>query len=268
MRSTKLDKKIIFYLLVSLFTLFPFSLFAEPFTLIGEGTQTSPFTAKIGVGAGQAEYQYGLAGRSETFRAGIEYNPRNLGFELGVNRASYFVPQDRSTEMASAMILSAPSFENFGYYFAAAAMIDKVTFSKTFLDLGPTFHFRPGSKFDPYIGAGLGIADMGAKQSTLRAYGKLGVRMNFERSFVFLEIEGASINRHFQGEKYIYGEGSGIFGFGYYFGSGSASDNKETPPKKEKEEEPAPKQEEIKKEEVTPSTTSTTEEDRSTEESR
>lgn len=255
MRSTKLDKKIISSLLVCFFTLLPFSLFAEPFTLFGDGTQISPFTAKIGLGAGQAEYQYGLAGRSETYRAGFEYNPRNLGFELGVNRSSYFVPQDRSTEMASAMILSAPSFENFGYYFAAAAMIDKVTFSKTFLDLGPTLHFRPGSKFDPYIGAGLGIADIGAKQSTLRAYGKIGVRMNFERSFLFLELEGASINRNFQGEKYIYGEGSANLGFGYYFGASSTSENKETSPVKPKEEEPAPKQEEVKKEEVSPSKT-------------
>ncbi|TGN00279.1 hypothetical protein [Leptospira dzoumogneensis] len=246
-------KKIISLFVVCIFSLLPFSLFAEPFTIIGGGTQISPFTAKIGVGTGQAEYQYGLAGRSETYRAGFEYNPRNLGFELGINRSGYFIPQDRSTEMSSAMILSAPTFDNFGYYFAAAAMIDKITFSKTFLDLGPTFHFRPGSKFDPYIGAGFGIADLGAKQSTLRAYGKLGVRMNFERSFLFLELEGASINRHFQGEKYIYGEGSGIFGFGYYFGSASASDNKEVPPVKQKEEEP--KREESKKEEITPSKT-------------
>ncbi|MGJ4748108.1 hypothetical protein ACQV5M_17245 [Leptospira sp. SA-E8] len=248
-------KKIISLFLVCIFSFIPSTLFAEPFTLIGEGSQFSPFTAKISVGGGQAEYQYGLAGRSETYRAGFEYNPRNLGFELGVNRSGYFVPQDRSTEMASAMILSAPSFDNFGYYLAAAAMIDKVTFSKTFLDLGPTFHFRPGSKFDPYIGAGLGIADIGAKQSTLRAYGKLGVRMNFERIFLFLELEGASINRHFQGEKYIYGEGSANLGFGYYFGSGSTSDDKGTSPVKPKEEEPAPKQEEVQKEETTPSKT-------------
>ncbi|PJZ48552.1 hypothetical protein [Leptospira saintgironsiae] len=254
-------KKLISLFVVCIFSLLPSTLFAEPFTLIGGGTQTSPFTAKIGVGAGQAEYQYGLAGRSETYRAGFEYNPKNFGFELGVNRSGYFIPQDRSTEMASAMILSAPTFDNFGYYFAAAAMIDKVTFSKTFLDLGPTFHFRPGSKFDPYIGAGFGIADIGAKQSTLRAYGKLGVRMNFERSFLFLELEGASINRHFQGEKYIYGEGSGIFGFGYYFGSASSSENKEIAPAKQKEEEPKP--EESKKEEITPTKT---EEDQPTEE--
>lgn len=246
-------KKIISLITVCIFSLLPSTLFAEPFTLIGGGTQTSPFTAKIGVGAGQAEYQYGLAGRSETYRAGFEYNPKNFGFELGVNRSGYFIPQDRSTEMASAMILAAPTFDNFGYYFAAAAMIDKVTFSKTFLDLGPTFHFRPGSKFDPYIGAGIGIADIGAKQSTLRAYGKLGVRMNFERSFLFLELEGASINRHFQGEKYIYGEGSGIFGFGYYFGSASSSESKEIAPAKQKEEEPKP--EESKKEEITPAKT-------------
>ncbi|PJZ24656.1 hypothetical protein CH352_13120 [Leptospira hartskeerlii] len=245
-------KKIISQFVVCILSLLPSTLFAEPFTLLGEGSQFSPFTVKIGAGAGQAEYQYGLAGKSETYRAGFEYNPRNLGFEVGVNRSGYFVPQDRSTEMASAMILSAPSFDNFGYYLAAAAMIDKVTFSKTFLDLGPTLHFRPGSKFDPYIGAGLGIADIGAKQSTLRAYGKLGVRMNFERSFLFLELGGASINRHFQGEKYIYGEGSGIFGFGYYFGTSSSSEN----PVKQKEEEPAPpQQEEIKKEETTPSQT-------------
>ncbi|TGK41489.1 hypothetical protein [Leptospira andrefontaineae] len=258
-------KKLISIFVVCIFSIFPFSLFAEPFTLLGEGTQISPFTAKIGVGAGQAEYQYGLTGRSETYRAGFEYNPRNFGFEVGVNRSGYFIPPDRSTEMSSAMILSAPSFDNFGYYFAAAAMIDKITFSKTFLDLGPTLHFRPGSKFDPYIGAGLGIADIGAKQSTLRAYGKLGIRMNFERSFLFLELEGASINRHFQGEKYIYGEGSGIFGFGYYFGSSSTSDNKETSPIKQKEEEPAPKQEEVKKEEPTPSKV---EDDKSVEENR
>jgi len=239
-------KKIISQFVLCIFAILPSTLFAEPFTLFGEGSQYSPFTAKIGIGAGQAEYQYGLSGRSETYRAGFEYNPRNLGFEVGVNRSGYFVPQDRSTEMSSAIILSAPDFNHFGYYFAAAAAIDKVTFSKTFLDLGPTLHFRPGSKFDPYIGAGLGIADIGAKQSTLRAYGKLGVRMNFERSFVFLELEGASINRHFQGEKYIYGEGSGIFGFGYYFGSGSTSDDTGTSPAK-------PKEEEIKKEEITPS---------------
>ncbi|PKA16175.1 hypothetical protein [Leptospira haakeii] len=248
-------KKIISLFVVCISSLIPFSLFAEPFTLIGQGTQISPFTAKIGIGAGQAEYQYGLAGRSETYRAGFEYNPRNFGFEIGVNRSSYFIPPDRSTEMSSAMILSAPTFDNFGYYFAGASMIDKITFSKTFLDLGPTFHFRPGSKFDPYIGAGFGIADIGAKQSTLRAYGKLGVRMNFERSFLFLELEGASINRHFLGEKYIYGEGSGIFGFGYYFGSASSSDNKQVAPVKQKEEEPAPKQEEVKKEEPNPSKT-------------
>ncbi|MEI1279361.1 hypothetical protein V6Z05_13620 [Leptospira venezuelensis] len=258
-------KKLIFIFALCIFSIVPFSLFAEPFTLLGEGTQISPFTVKLGVGTGQAEYQYGLSGRSETYRAGFEYNPRNLGFEVGVNRSGYFVPQDRSTEMASAIILSAPSLDNFAYYFAAAAAIDKVTFSKTFLDLGPTLHFRPGSKFDPYIGGGLGIADLGAKQSTLRAYGKIGVRMNFERSFLFLELEGASINRHFQGEKFIYGEGSGIFGFGYYFGSSPSSDTKEISPVKPKEEEPASKQEEVKKEEVTPSKT---EEDKHLEENR
>ncbi|MGJ4789203.1 hypothetical protein [Leptospira koniambonensis] len=248
---------------ICIFSLLPSTLFAEPFTLIGEGTQISPFTAKISVGAGQAEYQYGLSGRSETIRESFEYNPKNLGFEVGVNRSGYFIPKDRSSEITSAMILSAPSFENFGYYFAAASAIDKVAFSKTFLDLGPTLHFRPGSKLDPYIGAGFGIADIGAKQSTLRAYGKLGVRMNFERSFLFFELEGASINRKFQGETYIYGEGSGIFGFGYYFGSAPSSDNKETPTIKQKEEQP--KLEEGKKEEITPSKP---EEDKPTEENR
>ncbi|TGL59003.1 hypothetical protein EHQ64_18155 [Leptospira sarikeiensis] len=248
------EKKLISIFLFSTISLFiPNSIFAEPFSLVGDGTQISPFTAKIGVGAGQAEYQYGLSGRSETYRASFEYNPKNLGFELGVNRGNYFVPPDKSTEFASAMLLSAPSFDHFGYYLSAAAAIDKVTFSKTFLDLGPTFHFRPGSKFDPYIGAGIGIADIGSKQSSLRAYGKLGVRMNFEHSFLFLELEGASINRHFQGEKYIYGEGSGIFGFGYYFGSSGTSKQEIESPKQK--EEPAPKQEEPKQEEVPPSNT-------------
>ncbi|TGK01776.1 hypothetical protein EHQ53_14960 [Leptospira langatensis] len=201
----------------------PSSLSAD--NLIGDGTQISPYTIKLGIGFGQAEYQYGNSGRSDSYRGSFEYNPKNWGFELGINRANYFVPSDKNTEFFAAYILSAGAGapEGFGYTLYTAAKVDQITFSKTFLDFGPTFHLKPGAKFDPYIGIGAGIADIGSKQSVIRGYAKLGVRINFQQSFLYLELEGASVNRHYGGNQYVYSEGSGVFGFGYYFGAAGSS---------------------------------------------
>ncbi|TGK04035.1 hypothetical protein EHO59_09725 [Leptospira semungkisensis] len=224
-------------------------------SLIGDGTQISPYTMKLGVGAGQAEYQYGNSGRSDSYRASFEYNPKNWGFEIGVNRSNYFVPPDKSTEFFAAYILSAGAGapERFGYTMYTAAKVDQITFSKTFLDFGPTFHLKPGSKFDPYVGVGAGIADIGSKQSTLRGYAKLGIRMNFQQSFLYLELEGASISRHYGGNQYSYSEGLGIFGFGYYFGASGSSAPANIEIQKPVEDQPKPKEEQIPPKEETKS---------------
>ncbi len=224
---------------ISFLIIFAFSigsLKAEPF--IGEGTQTSPYLIKIGYGIGQAEYQYGNSGRSESYRASFEYNPKNWGIEFGINRANYFVPPDKASEFLVAYILSVNAPERFGLNLFTAAQVDQITFSKTFLDIGPTFHLRPGSKIDPYIGAGFGIGDNSGGKSALRGYAKLGVRFNFERTFLFFELEGGSVNRYYQGEQYVYSDGSGIFGAGYYFGKSDAADKKPEPKIKEPESSP------------------------------
>lgn len=247
------------------------SIGAEPW--LSQTDQISPYTFKIGAGAGVAKYQYGNSGSSDSFRGIFEYNPRFWGFEIGVNQSGYHVPPDRASEFIVATItqqaLAPYNPERFGLYLYSAAQVDQIPFSQTYLDLGPTFHFRPGQKFDPYVGAGLGIGG-----ATLRAYGKVGVRLNFEKSFLFLELEGASINRRFQGEQYVYAENSGLFGAGYYFGASSQAgkpieptpqpsipkeETPKTPVEEKKEEVPVietPKVEE--KKESSPSSTETT----------
>lgn len=235
MQKRKSMRNRILFLLIFAF-LSASALNAEPW--IGQGTQNSPYIIKFGYGAGQVQYQYGLSGPSSSIRGTFEYNPRNLGFEIGVNQSDYRIPPDRATQFMVASILGTIAPDRFGLYLFTAAQVDKPGFSQAYLDLGPTYHFNPGQKWDPYIGIGIGIGG----SRNLRGYSKLGIRFNFERSFLYFELEGASINRYYGGNQYVYSEASGIFGYGLYFGGSSTnSDKKEEslpPPVAPKEETP------------------------------
>ena len=84
-------------------------------------------------------------------------------------------------------------------------------------DAAMKYYFFPENKFDPYIGAGVGLGSCLINCNAFRIFGKIGFRYNFQDSYLFLEEELQSIyflskDNAFQPMR----ERITLFGFGVY----------------------------------------------------
>ncbi|WP_147455805.1 hypothetical protein [Leptospira yasudae] len=218
-------------------------------TVFAEGetesnSQYAPWSLKAGGGLGEAnEARYNEnRGQTNNYRVSAEYNPRYFGFEFGLTRKifSLNIP-DRWEDSFPILLLQAGYNINSNMrdisnqIFFNGALEDnrfqeRNNFSMTFLDIGPTFHMRPGKTFDPYISIGAGTTGFD-RFASYRGFARLGFKLNFDRFFVFTEAEGSAINRYYSREMKInYNDYSGMIGLGFHFGGG---DETTEPPKKE-----------------------------------
>ncbi|XDD52319.1 hypothetical protein AB3N59_18435 [Leptospira sp. WS92.C1] len=200
-------------------------------------TQYAPWTLKLGGGIGKIkETTYGEnSGILKNYRISAEYNPRYFGFEFGISRSYAEIDFHKDREITYdylvAQFIGASQHLNASVINGALskdAFRDINQFNLTFLDIGPTFHFRPGKTFDPYISIGAGTSGFDSSAS-YRGYGRLGLRLNFDRFYVFTEAEGSAINRfNERNGRTHYNEYGGMLGVGFYFG-GEESVKKEEP---------------------------------------
>ncbi|MDV6236323.1 hypothetical protein CH379_011870 [Leptospira ellisii] len=202
-------------------------------------SQFAPWTLKAGGGLGRVqETNYGEnTGKTNVYRISAEYNPRYFGFEFGLTRSYFkmdFEPKNgHMGEYALAQYLGGGPFLRDTVFRgdpSSQSIESRDRFDLTFLDLGPTFHFRPGRTFDPYVSIGAGTTGFDARAS-YRGFGRLGFRLNFDRFYFFTEAEGSAINRYNARDiRTHYNEYSGIVGVGFYFGGGDSDETKrETP---------------------------------------
>ncbi|TGK32595.1 hypothetical protein EHQ12_18495 [Leptospira gomenensis] len=237
-------------------------------------SQFAPWTLKAGGGIGRAqETNFGEnKGKTNVYRLSAEYNPRYFGFEFGVTRSYFkmdFEPKDRHIEeYAVAQYLGSGTFLRetvFRGDFSQQTIEARDRFDLTFLDLGPTFHFRPGRTFDPYLSIGAGTTGFDARAS-YRGFGRLGLRLNFDRFYVFTEAEGSAINRYNARDiRTHYNEYSGMVGVGFYFGGNGPAEVKPEQPDSVNAEEKRNVSEEIKETSSEETKTITTEKEKETE---
>ncbi|AOP36575.1 hypothetical protein A0128_21485 [Leptospira tipperaryensis] len=201
--------------------------------------QYAPWSLKIGGGIGHAEdvkYKEDK-GKTNNYRISAEYNPRYFGFEFGLTHQLFYLSVPSHADhllpyLTYAAIGRNGNVSNGVLYNTVASndpLRERNNFSLTFLDIGPTFHLRPGKKFDPYISIGAGATGFD-RYASYRGFGRLGFKINFDRFFVFTEAEGSAINRAYTRDVRIhYNEYSGLVGLGFHFGGEETSKKEEQP---------------------------------------
>ncbi|TGK20556.1 hypothetical protein [Leptospira stimsonii] len=203
--------------------------------------QYAPWSLKIGGGIGGAyETEYkDNKGKTNNYRISAEYNPRYFGFEFGITHKIFSLSTNPSVNHVYPYLLY--TYESTGQnrdlangaLFSGSLNSDPLrernNFSLTFLDLGPTFHMRPGKTFDPYVSIGLGVNGFD-RFASYRGFARLGFKLNFDRFFVFTEAEGSQISRYYNSDLRIrYNDYSGMIGVGFHFGDGESSTKKGEP---------------------------------------
>lgn len=206
-----------------------------------ENKQYAPWSLKIGGGIGAVNESGKPAnkGKDNNYRISAEYNPRYFGFEFGLTHKVFSLdipPRLEHTypfqifqagsmnagpnrDVTTAAFYGSPQYNN--------PLRDRKEFELTFLDIGPTFHMRPGKTFDPYISIGAGTTGFD-KFASYRGFARLGFKLNFDRFFLFTEAEGSSINRYYNRDVRIhYNDYSGMVGIGFHFGGGDENVKKE-----------------------------------------
>ncbi|PJZ52936.1 hypothetical protein [Leptospira adleri] len=214
--------------------------------VFGEGesekisAQYAPWSLKIGGGIGRAEdvkYKEN-EGKTNNYRLSAEYNPRYFGFEFGIthkifslsvpSHADHILPYLTYINIGRNGNLSNETIYN-AFVAAGDPLRDRNNFSLTFLDIGPTFHMRPGKTFDPYISIGAGTTGFD-RFASYRGFARLGFKINFDRFFIFSEAEGSAINRYYVRDLRVnYNEYSGMVGVGFHFGGDESPTKKEEP---------------------------------------
>ncbi|TGK03807.1 hypothetical protein EHO59_09735 [Leptospira semungkisensis] len=183
--------------------------------------QNTAWTLKLGAARGEVRdgsYNYGT---SSAYRMSAEYNPRYLGLEVGVTQGNYSIKKDESLDKALSFAYSGGNAGDYiAYYNFSRGFENREFFRLNYVDIGPTLHLRPGKTIDPYASVGIGIAGSGS----YRTYGRLGLRVNMDRTFVYFEGEASSINRHYVQRNWTYHDYNGWVGIGMYLGSMDPSD--------------------------------------------
>ncbi|TGL31599.1 hypothetical protein EHQ52_16875 [Leptospira koniambonensis] len=181
-------------------------------------SQNTSWVLKLGAGRGEVRNENFDYGTSSAYRISAEYNPSYFGLELGATNANYSIKKMEEWNKNIALIFSEGQPIPYFQYLNFGKATDKGEFVKmNFLDIGPTFHFRPGKTLDPYVSIGVGIGSSDAK--SYRSFGRLGLRTNFERAFLFLEAEASNIHRYISGTDLAYQDYSAWFGIGSYLGT-------------------------------------------------
>ncbi|TGM03608.1 hypothetical protein EHQ76_08135 [Leptospira barantonii] len=205
-----------------------------------ENKQFAPWSLKIGGGIGHAEERAykDNQGKTNNYRISAEYNPRYFGFEFGLTHkvfslSTHLHPGRPDHFLPIALYQSAGQNSSLadGALFSGSIHSDPLrernNFNLTFLDIGPTFHMRPGKTFDPYLSIGAGTTGFD-RFASYRGFARLGFKLNFDRFFVFTEAEGSSINRYYNRDLRIhYNDYSGMIGVGFHFGGGDDNVKKE-----------------------------------------
>ncbi|PJZ76550.1 hypothetical protein [Leptospira neocaledonica] len=181
-------------------------------------SQNTAWTIKLGAGRGEVRNENNDYGTSSAYRISAEYNPRYFGLELGATNSNYSIKKMEEWDKNIALIFSEGQPVSYIQYLNFGKAIDKGEFVKmNFLDIGTTFHFRPGKTLDPYVSLGIGIGSSDAK--SYRVFERLGLRANFERAFLFLEAEASNIHRYISGTDLAYQDYSAWIGVGSYLGT-------------------------------------------------
>ncbi|TGL75769.1 hypothetical protein [Leptospira yasudae] len=199
--------------------------------------QFAPWALKVGGGLGgvnETEFRENK-GKTNNYRISAEYNSRYFGFEFGITHKifSLSVPPRADHVLPYALFQSAGqnnSVLNGALYSGPLhrdPLRERNNFNLTFLDIGPTFHMRPGKTFDPYLSIGAGTTGFD-KSASYRGFARLGFKLNFDRFFVFTEAEASAINRYYnQDLRLHYNDYSGMIGVGFHFGGGDETLKKE-----------------------------------------
>lgn len=206
--------------------------FAEGETKLN--SQYAPWSLKAGGGIGginETQHEENK-GKTNNYRISAEYNPRYFGFEFGLTHKMISLNSTAKWEdsfpflfyQASNQLNSDTRNLANQIFFNGGLQDDRLQegnkFSMTFLDIGPTFHMRPGKTFDPYVSIGAGTTSFD-RFASYRGFARLGFKLNFDRFFVFMETEGSAINRYYN--RYVklhYNDYSGMIGVGFHFGGG------------------------------------------------
>ncbi|MCG6195243.1 hypothetical protein LFX25_18550 [Leptospira sp. FAT2] len=199
--------------------------------------QFSPWSLKAGGGlggVGETEYRENK-GKTNNYRISAEYNPRYFGFEFGITHKifSLSAPPRTNHVLPYALFQSAGQNNSVlnGAIFSGSLHSDPLrernNFNLTFLDIGPTFHMRPGKTFDPYLSIGAGTTGFD-RFASYRGFARLGFKLNFDRFFIFTEAEASAINRYYNRDLRLhYNDYSGMIGVGFHFGGGDETPKKE-----------------------------------------
>ncbi len=162
-----------------------------------------------------------------------EFLPSYIGFQFGMNYASYSVTyKDDTAALGSLLLLqslSTPSTSSGSTTNSAAnsfllplllsgPSVETFAIHSNTLDFASSFHIRPRKTIDPYANIGIGVGTCGNACTVGKGFGRLGIRLNLGGGYLFLEGEySESSFRPAGAEKSIKFTGShGMFGFGLY----------------------------------------------------
>ncbi|MBP9886931.1 MAG: hypothetical protein KBF93_11590 [Leptospiraceae bacterium] len=176
-------------------------------------------------GGGGKATSFGVNAVTAGGQTGFEYRPNPyLGFGLGVGASNWAVKTETDYQKNLFIIAGSGIISRGAALYLlpiAAASRSEYTITYNNYQANFNFHMNGEKTFDPYIGIGvIGGSCTGVVKCTITGGElRLGLQINFNRMFIFIQAQGQTLNFKEEGNTVVSNasNGMGIFGLGVRF---------------------------------------------------